>query len=178
MVAPAIIEQFIDAKMSLQLKKSMNQAHLEKGSYEQIVTHLETELELNSLEAHDELQTNSVTQKQQTENNKDNAGIINSDTNNSNPNRDKSDRTSVTVCSPCAICGNTNHPTEKCYKGAVAANRAHPWKSKPAGQNGPQLQDEQNNITESVQLEAQALNWICQVFIPELHMTDWRLLKS
>ena len=37
----AIIEQLIYAKMQPHLKKSMNQAHLENGTYEQIVTHLE-----------------------------------------------------------------------------------------------------------------------------------------
>ena len=48
--AQAIIEQFIYAKMPPHLKKSINQAHLENGTYEEIVTHLERELELNSLE--------------------------------------------------------------------------------------------------------------------------------
>ena len=47
--------------MPPQLKKSLNQAHLENGTYEQIVTHLERELELNGLEAPDELQINTVT---------------------------------------------------------------------------------------------------------------------
>ena len=42
------------------LKKSINQAHLENDTYEQIVTHhLERELELKSLEAPDELQMNT-----------------------------------------------------------------------------------------------------------------------
>ena len=58
--AHAIIEQFIYAKMPPHLKKSINQAHLENGTYEQIVTHLERELELNGLEAPDELQINTV----------------------------------------------------------------------------------------------------------------------
>ena len=58
--AHAIIEQFIYAKMPPYLKKSMNQAHLENGTYEQIVTYLEKELELNGLEAPDELQINTV----------------------------------------------------------------------------------------------------------------------
>ena len=49
--AHAIIEQFIYAKMSPHLEKSMNQAHLENGTYEQSVTHLERELELKGLEA-------------------------------------------------------------------------------------------------------------------------------
>ena len=46
--AQAIIEKFIYAKMPPHLKKSINQAHLENGTYEQIVTHLERELELNN----------------------------------------------------------------------------------------------------------------------------------
>ena len=39
--AHAIIEQLKYAKMPPHLKKSINQAHLENGTYEQIVTHLE-----------------------------------------------------------------------------------------------------------------------------------------
>ena len=58
--AHAITEQFIYANMPPHLKKSKNQAHLETGTYEQIVTHLERELELNGLEAPDELQINTV----------------------------------------------------------------------------------------------------------------------
>ena len=52
--------QFIYAKMPPHLKKSLNQAHLENGTYEQIVTHLEREIELNGLEAPDELPINNV----------------------------------------------------------------------------------------------------------------------
>ena len=58
--AHTIIEQFIYAKIPPYLKKSMNQAHLENGTSEQIVTHLEKELELNGLEAPDELQINTA----------------------------------------------------------------------------------------------------------------------
>ena len=58
-----IIEPFIYAKMPQHLKKSINQAHLENGTYEQIVTHLERELELNGLEAPDELPINNVSQQ-------------------------------------------------------------------------------------------------------------------
>ena len=59
--AHAIIEQIIYAKMPPHLKKSKDQAHLENGTNEQIVTHLERELELNGLEVPDELQINTVT---------------------------------------------------------------------------------------------------------------------
>ena len=49
--AQAFIEQFFYVKMSPHLKKSINQAHLENGTYEQIVSHLERNLDLNALEA-------------------------------------------------------------------------------------------------------------------------------
>ena len=61
--AQAINEQFIYAKMPPHLKKSINQAHLENGTYEQIVSHLERESELNGLEAPDEMPINTVTQQ-------------------------------------------------------------------------------------------------------------------
>ena len=61
--AQAIIEQFIYAKMPPHLKKSINQEHLENGTYEEIVSHLERELELNGLEAPDEMPINTVTQQ-------------------------------------------------------------------------------------------------------------------
>ena len=61
--AHAIIEQFIYAKKPPILTESINQAHLVNGTYEQIVTHLERELELNGLEAPDELPINNVSQQ-------------------------------------------------------------------------------------------------------------------
>ena len=61
--AQAIIEQFIYVKMPPHLKKSFHQAHLENGTYEQIVSHLERELEINGLEAPDEMPINTVTQQ-------------------------------------------------------------------------------------------------------------------
>ena len=44
------------------LKKILDQAQLENGTYKQVVTHLEKELELNGLEAPVELQGNIVSQ--------------------------------------------------------------------------------------------------------------------
>ena len=61
--AHAIIEQFIYAKMPPHLNNPINQAHLWNGTYEKIVTHLERELELNGLEAPDELPINNVSQQ-------------------------------------------------------------------------------------------------------------------
>ena len=150
--AQAIIEQFIYAKMPPHLKKSINQAHLENGTCEQIGTHLERKLELNSLEYPDETQMNTVMYKQQIDGNPDNAGNINNDTNDSIPNNHKNDRKSRTLYTPCETCGKTNHSTERCYVGANAANRPLPWKNKP------QEQDAHNSITGYVQATAQHFN--------------------
>ena len=68
--AQAIIEQFIYAGMPPHLKKSINQAHLQNGTFEQIVSHLERELELNGLEAPDGMQINTVTQRASQQNSK------------------------------------------------------------------------------------------------------------
>ena len=62
-VAQAIIEQVIYAKMPPHLKKSINRVHLENGTYERVVSHPERELELNGLEAPDETPINTVTQQ-------------------------------------------------------------------------------------------------------------------
>ena len=150
--AHATIDQFIYAKMLPHLKKSINQAHVENGMYEQIVTHLERELELKSLEHPDETQMNTVTHKQQIEGNPIDAGNINSDTNDSNPNNNKIGRKYRTLYPPCETCGKTNHSTERCYVGANAVNRPLPWKSKP------QKQDAQDSITGCVRSTAQHLN--------------------
>ena len=45
------------------LKKSINQSHSENATYEPILSHLVRDLELNGLEAPDELQINTLTQQ-------------------------------------------------------------------------------------------------------------------
>ena len=46
------------------LKRPSNKAHLEKGTFaKKTVSHLEKELELNGLEAPDEMQINTVLQQ-------------------------------------------------------------------------------------------------------------------
>ena len=45
------------------MKKSIKQAHLENGTFGQILSHFESELELNGSQAPDELQNNTVTQQ-------------------------------------------------------------------------------------------------------------------
>ena len=52
-IASQMIESLLYAKMPPHLKRSINQAYLENGIYEQIVRHLEREMELNGLESED-----------------------------------------------------------------------------------------------------------------------------
>ena len=115
------------------------------------MTHLERELELNSLEYPDETQMNTLTHKQQIEGNQDNTGNVNSDTKASSPNKYKFDRKSRTVYPPCETCGKTNYTAERCYIGANAVNRPLSWKSKP------QQQDAKDSITNCVRATAQHL---------------------
>ena len=95
---------------------------------------------------------NTVTHKQQSEGNQDDAGKINSDTHDSKPNNYKTDRKCRTVYPTCETSGKTNHSAERCYVGANAVNKPHPWKSKP------QQQDAQDCITGCVWATAQHLN--------------------
>ena len=205
--AQAIIEQFIHAKMPRHLIKSNNQAHLENGTYEQIVSHLERELELNGLEAPYEMQLKTVMQqdtqqnsgkpkptchhckkpghyrnqcrhlkreKDQAENNTDTAANNKNNNGsaqtNSNPNHkapvgnkanstnNQRDRRPRPVFPPCETCGRTNHPTERCYLGANAANRPAPRNRRPEGQNQAQQRNTQNNSDGNVQAVAQPLD--------------------
>ena len=52
-IATQMIESLLYAKMPPHLKRSINQAYLENGKYEQTVRHLEREMELNDLESED-----------------------------------------------------------------------------------------------------------------------------
>ena len=48
--AQHMIDSLLYAKLPPHLKRSLNLAHLENGTYDQIVAHLERELELSGLE--------------------------------------------------------------------------------------------------------------------------------
>ena len=59
--AQKTIDSLLYAKLPSKLKKSVNMARLEDGSYDEIVAHLERELELNALEESDDLPMASMT---------------------------------------------------------------------------------------------------------------------
>ena len=164
--AQAIIEQFIYAKMPPHLKKTINQAHLENGTYEQIVKHLERELELNGLEAADELPVNNINQQETTEaakqkptcyyckkpgHHKSQCRKMKRDQKTANEtggkpespaNSDqKQKQKEKPKYPPCETCKKTNHTTDKCYFGANAANKPQPRNKK----NDAQASTNRNN---------------------------------
>ena len=53
--AQAMIDSLLYAKLPPKLKRSVNMARLENATYEEIVTHLDRELELNVLEEGDDI---------------------------------------------------------------------------------------------------------------------------
>ena len=53
--AQAMIDSLLYAKLPPKLKRSVNMARLENATYEEIITHLERELELNGLEEGDDI---------------------------------------------------------------------------------------------------------------------------
>ena len=138
--AQAMIDSLLYAKLPPKLKRSVNMARLENATYEEIVTHLERELELNGLEEGDEIHVPTMStaptatrpgnghlssgpdpnitcnycKKQghvkddcrklkRKEEQKRNGG---QDTKNEYP--------------KCPTCDKTNHPAERCWKGAGA----------------------------------------------------------
>ena len=59
--AKSMIDSLLYAKLPPKLKKLVNMARLENGTYEEIVAHLERELELNALEESDDLPIATMT---------------------------------------------------------------------------------------------------------------------
>ena len=56
-----MIDSLLYAKLPPKLKRSVNMARLENSSYDEIVAHLERELELNALEESDDLPMATMT---------------------------------------------------------------------------------------------------------------------
>ena len=153
--AHQMIENLLYAKMPPHLKKSINQAYLENGTYEQIVKHLEREMELNGLEADEPLVKTQMT-------------VTKKEQNTDKPNKKQNDKTKkqtpktvpdktlkndqcryckdtshlMTDCpklakrrkleedpdaEKCTNCNTPGHEEENCYFGANMENRPPKW---------------------------------------------------
>ena len=138
--AKSMIDSLLYAKLPPKLKRSVNMARLEKGTYEEIVAHLERELELNALEESDDLPMATMASASTSHSNLLSNGInTNKDvqcsyckaTGHSYKNCPKLNKKKETeekdgkkpqrpTYPPCDTCGKKNHPTERCWQGAGA----------------------------------------------------------
>ena len=153
--AHQMIENLLYAKMPPHLKKSINQAYLENGTYSQIVKHLEREMELNGLESDESLvktQMTATKKEHKTDNtNKKQTDKTKSQTPKSVPNKTlkdgqcrycKEEGHMMTDCpklakrrkfqedpdaDKCENCNTPGHTEENCYFGENMENRPPKW---------------------------------------------------
>ena len=96
--AKSMIDSLLYAKLPPKLKRSVNMAWLENGTYEEIVAHLERELELNALEESDDLPMATMASASTNQSNLLSNGI--------NTNKD----------AQCSYCKATGHYYKSCPK--------------------------------------------------------------
>ena len=135
-----LIDSLLYAKLPPKLKRSVNIARLENGTYEQNVARLERELEFNALEESDDLPIATMASVSTSNSNLLSNGInSNKDarcsyckaTGHSHKNCPKQKKkknggqkwqknpNARHMTSPqCETCGKKNHPQERCWKGA------------------------------------------------------------
>ena len=138
--AQAMIDSLLYAKLPPKLKRSVNMARLENATYEEIVTHLERELELNGLEEGDDIHVPTMSTAPTAT--RPGTGLLSSgiDPNITcnyckKPGHVKDDcrklkrkeeqrrnegQDTKKEYPKCPTCDKTNHPAERCWKGAGA----------------------------------------------------------
>ena len=108
--AKSMIDSLLYAKLPPKLKRSVNMARLENGTYEEIVAHLERELELNALEESDDLPMATMASASTNQSNLLSNGI--------NTNKD----------AQCSYCKATGH----FYKSCPKLKKKKKWRKKMA----------------------------------------------
>ena len=138
--AQAMIDSLLYAKLPPKLKRSVNMARLENATYEEIVTHLERELELMGLEEGDDIPVPTMSTAPTAT--RPGTGLLSSgiDANITcnyckKPGHVKDDcrklkrkeeqrrndgQDTKKEYPKCPTCDKTNHPAERCWKGAGA----------------------------------------------------------
>ena len=167
--AQHMIDSLLYAKLPPQLKRSLNLAYLENGTCDQIVPHLERQLELSGLENDGELTIPTMTavppndNQENTEQTKvvchyckkpghvirDCRKRMRKEQEQRNDLSNQHIKPSTSKPSPpCPHCQRTNHPPEKCWSGLNAANRPKRFKQKYHPENRDDGQ-KRGNLTHS-----------------------------
>ena len=167
--AQHMIDSLLYAKLPPLLKRSLTLAYLEKATYDQIVAHLERELELSGSENDGELSIPTMIavppneNQQNTEQTKivchyckkpghvvrDCRERIREEQKQGNDPFIQNMKPSTSKSfAPCPHCQRTNHPPEKCWSGPNAANRPKRFKQEYPVDNRNDGKD-QGNLTHS-----------------------------
>ena len=167
--AQHMIDSLLYAKLLPLLNRSLNLAYLENGTYDQIVAHLERELDLSGLENDGELTIPTMIAIPPNENqqNTEQTKIVchyckkpghvvrdcrkrirKEQKQRNDPSIQNMKPSTSKSFAPCPHCQRTNHPPEKCWSGPNAANRPKRFKQEYPVDNrndGP----DQGNLTHS-----------------------------
>ena len=167
--AQHMIDSLLYANLPPHLKRSLNLAYLEDGTYDQIFAHLERELELSGLDNDGELTIPTMSavppndNQQKTEQTKvvchyckkpghvirDCRKRMRKDQEQKNdPSTQKMKPSTPKPYTPCPHCQRTNHPPEQCWSGPNAADRPKRFKREYPENNRNDGQD-QGNLTHS-----------------------------
>ena len=160
-----MIDSLLYAKLPPKLKRSVNMARLENGSYDEIVAHLERELELNALEESDDLPMATMTSssaKPKTplptghmSNYCKEKGHMVKDCGKLKKKKEKDaqqgKQTQKKTYPECGTCGKKNHPEERCWQGAGAHLKPKRTRPEDSTDNmpNPKAQKPQNKQTSS-----------------------------
>ena len=165
--AQHMIDSLLYTKLPPHLKRSLNLAYLENGTYDQIVAHLEKELELKGLENDGELTipTSTAVPPNDNQPNTEKAKIVyhyckkpchvirdcrkrmkKEQEQRNDPSNQNIKLSTSKSFAPCPHCQRTNHPPEKCWSGTNAVNRPKPFKQGYPADNRNDGQ-EQGNLT-------------------------------
>ena len=179
--AQHMIDSLLYAKLPPHLKRSLNLAYRENDTYDQIVAHLEWELELSGLENDGELTIPTMTSippndnQQKTEQAKivchyckKPGHVIRDCRKRMRKEQEQKNEPSIQNMkpstpksfAPCPQCQQSNHPPEKCWSGPNAATRLKRFKQEYPEDNRNDGQD-QGNLTHPGRSSTlkNSLNW-------------------